>query len=75
MASAIFFVRETDFGNFLSSKIYGSWTVTVQSFWRNSFTTYLIKVFDSKEMGFIYEVKIFKINYDKFELVNKIKLN
>lgn len=30
---------------------------------------FLIKEFDSKEAGFVYHVKIYKINYDKFDLI------
>ena len=33
----------------------------------NRMVPYLIKKFDSKDLGLKYHVKIFKIDYDKFE--------
>ena len=30
---------------------------------------YLNKVFDSKDRGFIHNIKLFEINYDKFNLI------
>ena len=36
--------------------------------------SFLIKQFDSKNEGYVYDVKIFKIDYDKFELFYE-KLN
>ena len=32
--------------------------------------TYLTKIFDSKDLGYKYHVKIYKINYEKFDLLN-----
>lgn len=32
---------------------------------------YLVKIFDSKEYGYSYQVKIFKIDYEKFETLNQ----
>ena len=36
---------------------------------------YLIKEFDSLEHGYKYNLKIYKIDYEKFDLMNEIKLN
>jgi len=33
--------------------------------------TYLTKIFDSKDLGYEYHVKIYKINYEKFDLSNQ----
>ena len=33
--------------------------------------TYLTKIYDSKEIGYTQQVKIFKINYDILSNINK----
>ena len=39
-------------------------------FSKESDYTYLEKIYDSKNNGFVYHVKVFKINYDLFNVKN-----